>query len=461
MRFRELRHIELLLEVGLPGEPIHYREQPVLLLGQELLHLRLFPAIELSFLVFGVGVDSRVESAVLVGHFTQDAVAQLLTDAAKIFAPGQTVGFRINAGELAVVVEHFFKMRNPPEAVGAVAMKAAAEVIADSPHLHFFQRGDEHPFRLFVLTPLDAVDEVGQVARLREFGTVVVHFAVAKAAPFFVELGGQLLLHGFIELFVNWRQDRGPLGFQFRLGVFDDGLAILADAVGCFFPDLVDSLHQGEKAGGGAAVAVAGGEVRAAEDRLRLGGQKHAHRPTPAAAGAGELVVDLQGGHVDAVDVRPLFAVHLDADEMLVEVGRNLVVQKRLPLHHMAPVATGIAHREKNQFPLLLRLGQRLVPPGIPVHRVVGMLQQIRARLLRQAVRRFGFGGAGGLGLFLGWLLGPFQGRFGWLGCRVIGKGRRRGDQQSRENGVCVDRLAGYGGDKDTHGNFQVVRVQS
>ncbi len=327
-RHGELRGVELLFEIGLSVQAIHHREKLKLFFGQELLHLDLFPTIELPFLILGIGVEGREKAATGVGHFVKDKVAQFFADAAEILSPRQAVGFRIDAGELAVVVEHFLEVGNPPETVGAIAMKAAAEVVANAPHFHFLQREGQHPLSFFVFTPLHAVDEVGQIARLREFWASIADFAKAKTSPFFVELPFEFFLHRGIECIVNRRQDGGPPGFELRLGVFDDGLAVLANFVRRLCPNLLHPLHQREKARGRAAVAVAGGKVGAAKDRLRLGGEKHAHRPSSAAAGTGELVVDLQGGHVDAVDVRPLFPVHLDADEVLVEVGRDFVVQK-------------------------------------------------------------------------------------------------------------------------------------
>ena len=109
-------------------------------------------------------------------------------------------------------------------------------------------------------------------------------------------------------------------------------------------------------------------------------------RPAAAAAGAGELVIDVQRRHVDRVDVGPLLAIDLDAHEVLVEQLRNLLVVKALALHHVAPVAARVADREKDQLALFLRLGERLFAPRIPIDRVVRMLQQVRARFLRQTV---------------------------------------------------------------------------
>ena len=50
--------------------------------------------------------------------------------------------------------------------------------------------------------------------------------------------------------------------------------------------------------------------IRAAVKRLQVGRQKHRHRP---AAAAGQ---QLHGVHVDLVEVGPLFAIDLDADEI-------------------------------------------------------------------------------------------------------------------------------------------------
>ena len=62
------------------------------------------------------------------------------------------------------------------------------------------------------------------------------------------------------------------------------------------------------------------------------------------------------------------------------------VAHERLVLHHVAPVAGRIADREKDR--LVFRPGPRegLVPPGIPVDGIAGMLQQVGTALLRQTI---------------------------------------------------------------------------
>ena len=124
-----------------------------------------------------------------------------------------------------------------------------------------------------------------------------------------------------------------------------------------------------------------GREVGAAEERSQVRREEDAHRP---AAGAGH---GLDGGHVDVVEVRPLLAVHLDADEVLVHERGDLGVLEALALHDVAPVARRVADREEDRPVLALRPLERLGAPRVPVDRVVGVLEQVRARLVRQPVR--------------------------------------------------------------------------
>ena len=121
-------------------------------------------------------------------------------------------------------------------------------------------------------------------------------------------------------------------------------------------------------------------EVGAAEERLARGRQEHRHRPA-AAAGQGD-----DGVHVDRVEVRPLLTVDLDRDEVLVQDACGQLVLEGLSLHHVAPVAGGVADREHDRAILVACAGERLVAPRVPVDRVVLVLQEVRRRLVGEAV---------------------------------------------------------------------------
>lgn len=51
--------------------------------------------------------------------------------------------------------------------------------------------------------------------------------------------------------------------------------------------------------------------------------------------------------HINFVEVRPFFSVHLDVDKPQVHQLGNLQVREHPSLHHMAPVAGGVAYREE------------------------------------------------------------------------------------------------------------------
>ena len=115
--------------------------------------------------------------------------------------------------------------------------------------------------------------------------------------------------------------------------------------------------------------------VRPAEERLALGREEDRHRPAAVPGERDDRV------HVERVDVGPLLAVDLDADEALVHQRGRLLVLERLVLHHVAPVAGRVADGEEDRLVLGAGLGERLVAPGVPVDRVVRVLEQVRARL--------------------------------------------------------------------------------
>ena len=91
--------------------------------------------------------------------------------------------------------------------------------------------------------------------------------------------------------------------------------------------------------------------------------------------------------HVDRIDVRALLAVDLDADEALVHQRRDLRVLEGLALHHVAPVAGGVADRDEDRLVLAAGAGERLLAPRVPVDRVVRVLEQVGGGLCGESVR--------------------------------------------------------------------------
>ena len=95
---------------------------------------------------------------------------------------------------------------------------------------------------------------------------------------------------------------------------------------------------------------------------------------------------DLDGRHIDRVDVRSLLTVDLDADEMIVEKLGNFLVGERLVLHNVTPMATRIADGEKNRLVFPLRLFQGPAAPRVPLDWIRRVLEQIRTGLARQPI---------------------------------------------------------------------------
>ena len=60
---------------------------------------------------FRVGVPGEVKTAVRVGHFAEDVIEDFGGDAFVEFVLRDLIGAEIDASQLRVVVEHFFKVR--------------------------------------------------------------------------------------------------------------------------------------------------------------------------------------------------------------------------------------------------------------------------------------------------------------------------------------------------------------
>ena len=129
------------------------------------------------------------------------------------------------------------------------------------------------------------------------------------------------------------------------------------------------------------AVAIVRRKIRAAEKRLALRRQPHRHGPAAAARRG------LHEQHVHAVHVRPLFAIHFDGHEVLVQArARSLRSQTTRAPSRGTNGRWNNPPKEKSACLLAGRFFERLLAPGIPVHRVVGVLQQIGALFVSQAI---------------------------------------------------------------------------
>ena len=249
-------------------------------------------------------------------------------------------------------------MRYHPGGVDAVAGEAAGELVVDAAARHRGAGALDGGQRRRVAGAFVAAQQRLQQRRRRELGRAA---EAARAVSSSRSTRGDRVV-------TQRRLHLGPAGGQpgrHRPQLADDLVGGLLDLVAPGPPGVGDGGKELQEVG----LRVVG----AAEERPAVGGQETGHRPT-ALAGQRD-----GGVHVDRVEVGPLLAVDLDAHEAGVHRGGHLVVLERLVGHHVAPVAGGVADRQQDRHVARRGLGQRLGRPLLPVHRVVGVLAQIRA----------------------------------------------------------------------------------
>ena len=93
-------------------------------------------------------------------------------------------------------------------------------------------------------------------------------------------------------------------------------------------------------------------------------------------------------GHVDLIEIGPLLAIDLDTDKPPIHERRNRLVLEGFPFHDMTPMAGGIADREQDRTILFFGGLQGFRSPGVPLHGVVGMLQQVGTRFMNESIGR-------------------------------------------------------------------------
>ncbi len=328
------------------------------------------PDKELAFVPLAVGVLRAVKAPFRRRHLTQHVVDRLLHDAAVERAAHGLPGMQIGAQQLGVVVEHLLEMGDEPVAVHAVAVKTAAKLVVDAALRHLFQRQFCHVKSVKIARAPVLGEGKVQRHRLRELGLA------AEAAVLVVEIAAHLFQRGVQRVAAHLapvcRQRGGAVEHGRQApGLIDHALALRPVRVGDGVQHLLETRHP---------IARLLGVIRAAVKGLAFGRQPDAHGP---AALAGHR---LHGLHINRIQVGPLLAIHLDVDKEVVHQGGSFGVLKRFVLHNVAPVAGAVANREKDRLVLGARPRQRLLAPGVPVHRIVGVLEQVGRRLVDQPV---------------------------------------------------------------------------
>ena len=367
------------LEVRGLIEPVARREHRELLCAQLPFDVAAIPDVELAFVTLGVGVEAREVAALRSLHLAQGPGGGLLRHArVQRIAAGER-RLRIHRQQRAVVVEHFLEVRNHPALIDRVAAESATQLIVDAALGHAAQREGGHVEGLQIglgrmRTGAPVAQQPLETLRVREFGRG------AEAAVAAVEGVRQLRAAGLErligELGVGGRRRRIELG-ECR----HQRVVLRAQLRGMIA--IVFRHPQQHVAKRRQAVAGFLREVGAAEERpLVVVRQEHGERPAAAVLGE-HLLRDL----VDPVDVRTLFPIDLDVDEVLVEKPCGGLVFEALFPQSVAPMTRVVSYTQVNRLFFGACPLERLGSPRIPLHRIVRVFPQVRTRLGREIIR--------------------------------------------------------------------------
>ena len=313
---------------------------------------------------YAIGVFGGEEGAVPVGHIAQDVIEDATRGGGVGGVAGNLKRFQVGGGELTLVVEHLLEVRHEPALVHGIAVKAAAQLIVHAALGHFPQseQGGVEGFAV-AGAGVEAHEEI-EHRGAGEFGRA------AEAAVVAVEGAAENLEAAIEQGIVDGRGAGGRRDLGMLAQLLDDVARRCDNLRAIVAPGLGDLAQNGGKAG--APIAILRRKIGAAEEWLQFRREPHRHGPAAGPGGG------LHEGHVDAVDVGALFAVHLDGNVIAVEQGGNALVLERFALHHMAPVAGGIPHRKEDRLLVSAGLGKSLLAPGVPIHGIVSVLEQVR-----------------------------------------------------------------------------------
>jgi hypothetical protein len=91
--------------------------------------------------------------------------------------------------------------------------------------------------------------------------------------------------------------------------------------------------------------------------------------------------------YVGAIKVGTFLSVNLDRDKSLVHELCHILIFKAFFFHDVTPVARAVSNRNENGFVLSFGFCESLFAPRVPIHRVVGVLEQVRALFVSESVR--------------------------------------------------------------------------
>ena len=307
-------------------------DRRVRVLAKDLFELGGRPYVEASLDAVGVRVERAVEASLRASHLAQCPFQCVVAHLQQGRVSRQLKAVQVGACQQCVVVEHLLEVRHRPGLIDRVAVKAAADLVVDAAAGHAAQGVQRH----LALSPRHQELKDRGLRELRRSAEAAVHRVEGRSQP----------LHGVIERTLLegllGRPQQGAAGKPLAqlLAACPDLLSALAPRLGHRQQHLREGRHPW---------AILRREICAAVERQTLRGQEHIQRP---AAVAGHALHRL---HVQRVHVGALLAIDLHAHEALVHQLGGALVLEGLTLHHVTPVAGGVADRDEQRHVALSR----------------------------------------------------------------------------------------------------------
>ena len=343
--------------------------------SDDLIDLTWGPDERQSLLPIRVGVLPRGEPALGQGQLAVHVPQRRARHVGVLRVVRRHGRVRVRAGQQCVVVEHLLEVRHEPVTVDGVAMEAPADLVADAAVGHAVEREARHVLPVAAASAIVTAEQEWEDRTRRELrrtAEATVHLIehrreLGDRAVDHLATRGVVVLGLLAGVAVVRRLQRRRDALGLRLDVTTTLAIRLADGV----HHLLEARHPGP---------VLRRKVRAAVEGPAVGGEPHRHRPAAVAGQADD------GLHVERVHVGALLAIHLHVDEQAIHHRRRLDVLERLVRHHVTPVARRVADAQQDGHIALGRLGERGLTPGLPINRIVRMLEQIRGGLVGEAI---------------------------------------------------------------------------
>ncbi|KAF5034706.1 hypothetical protein DSECCO2_593300 [anaerobic digester metagenome] len=260
------------------------------------------PEVELPLLALAVRIFRRVEPAGRIGHVPQDVGDRLPCGPGKLLPSRRKILLRICHHQERLVVEHLLEVRDEPLGVRRIAVEPVADLVEDPAPPHGVQRLLDHRVGRLLPGPVPVTEQEYEVVRSREFGCVPKPAVLTVEDPEEGLVG--LIENGLVKIALPRRGAGRALE---RLHHLTAGvLEVLTLAL----PDLADPGDEVEEPGH--PVTALFWYVTRCKERFFVGSHQDGERPPPRSRQR------VGGRHVDLVDIRPLLAVHLDADKDVV-----------------------------------------------------------------------------------------------------------------------------------------------